>query len=226
MKAFSSFVDSSATFTTRISFSFSSSIISFTSSTRDSRSSSSTSSSSTSSPSILSTAVFPSFPGLAAAEVAVEVAAGAAGGGAIRASSVFLSMRYGDPRPSFLSFSPILGTSTFRIRISSTRSLSTFFGILFIEVIPRDSASASNCFNLIDAFFASTIICTSFAVRSVFSGIFTAAFLTTFAGLEIFFAAAFLTGAFFATGFLATAFFAVLLFLSARVTATYHPLVF
>ena len=92
--------------------------------------------------------------------------------------------------------------------------------------MPRDSASASNSFKRIDAFLASTIICTSFAVRSVFSGIFTGAFLATFAGLATFLAADFLTGAFFATAFFTTAFFAVLLFLSARVTATYHPLVF
>ena len=107
-----------------------------------------------------------------------------------------------------------------------------------IEVIPRDSASAISSFNLIVAFFASTIIWTSFATKSFLSGIFTGAFLAT-----TFFASAFFASAFFATAFLGTllavffetlflatlftaAFFADLLFLGARVTGTDHPFVF
>ena len=74
MKAFASLVDSSATLTTRISLSFSSSIISFTSSISVSTSSSSTSSRTTSSPSILSVIGLPAlsaFVGVAGAAGAV-----------------------------------------------------------------------------------------------------------------------------------------------------------
>ncbi|CAB4542568.1 unannotated protein [freshwater metagenome] len=72
VNAFASLVDSSATLTTRISLSFSSSIISLTSSIKVSTSSSSTSSRTTSSPSIFSVIGFPAlsaFAGAAGAEI-------------------------------------------------------------------------------------------------------------------------------------------------------------
>ncbi|CAB4544928.1 unannotated protein [freshwater metagenome] len=130
-------------------------------------------------------------------------------------------------------------------RASSTKSLFSFLGMRLIDVTPRFSSSAKTSCWRITAFLASTIACTSFAVKSFFIAIFTgAAFLTTafltgaaflatafFTGAD-FFAAAFLTGALFLTGaaFFAAAFFTgaaffttaflITLFLSALNTAT------
>ena len=119
------------------------SIISTASAINDSTSSSSTSSSSTSSPSIFTTVGLPVFASIFAAAGASTFGAG---GGAISASSTFLSIRNGEPSPALRNFSVRTGTSAASARASSTKSLSTFFGMRLMDVTPRDSSSASTSF--------------------------------------------------------------------------------
>ena len=193
-------------------------MISTASAIRDSTSSRSTSSTSTSCPSILTTT---GLPVLASIFGATTFGAG----GAMSSSSTFLSIRNGEPSPALRNFSVATGTVTASARASSTKSLSVFFGMRLMDVTPRDSSSASTSFWRVAIVFASTMACTSFAVRSFLSSIF---FGTTFlagaffAGAFLattFFAGAFFTGFFFAALFFATAFF-LPLFLSALNTAT------
>ena len=154
----------------------------------------------------------------------------ATGFGAIKSYSAFFNVRLGDPSPALRSFSIMIGSSSARARASSTKSLSAFLGIRLMEVTPRELSSASTSLFRWTAFLASTIACTSFAVKSFFNSIFaglTAAltgaafFATAFFAGAAFFATAFFAGAaFFATAFLTTAFFATAFFAGAAFFAT------
>ena len=128
-------------------------MISTTSLIKVSTSSNSTSSSSTSSPSILVTTVFPVL-----ASIVWEVDLTGSTFGAINSYSDFFKIREGEPSPALRSFSIINGTCAASERASSTKSLSTFFGILLMDVIPRNSSSAKTSLWRSTAFFVSTIV--------------------------------------------------------------------